>query len=71
MTTDHRHERPDAPPEAYTCEWCAEDAAVTADGFSWDEGETVIRVDDNGCLYEGWGGWVPTCHECRDRGGRA
>jgi hypothetical protein len=58
MPTDHRHERPDAPPEAYTCEWCDEDTAATADGFSWDEGDPS-------------GPWVPTCEECRDRGGEA
>lgn len=46
-------ERPDAPPDAYTCEWCPEDAAATADGFSYDAADPS-------------GPWIPTCDECRE-----
>jgi hypothetical protein len=52
MTTN-RPPRPDAPPEAYECEWCDQDAPDTADGFSYEP-------DDPS------GPWVPTCEECRD-----
>lgn len=52
MSHETRPPRPDAPPEAYECEWCDQDAPQTADGFSYDP-------DDPS------GPWVPTCEDCR------
>lgn len=54
MSTDNPAEH-GIDPAAYTCEWCPEDDANTADRFTWTK--PAHRPD---------GDWVPTCADCRE-----